>query len=226
MRKTVLFLFVVVAILPCYSQECDEITWPDSLNTARNAEYLSEVEKDIVFEMNKVRSNPRLYAECIKSQKKYYNGLLKTLSEDTFLQTKEGAKAVDECVKFLRKAKPVGLLYPNQEITKAAKDHATDKSVSGKTGHDGSDGSTPNSRMDRYKNRINVGENISYGNNTAFDIVYQLMVDDGVPSRGHRDNIMNSQYDLCGLSINTHPVYTYVCVIDYGYILKDGYFKR
>lgn len=212
--------------MPCYSQECDDIIWPDSLNTAKDVDYLSEVEKEVIFEMNKVRSNPRLYAECIKSERIYYNGLLKTLSEDTFLKTEEGLKAVDECIKFLRKANPVGLLHPNPEITNAAKDHAKDNSITGKTGHTGTDGSTPNSRMDRYNNRINVGENISYGNNTAFDIVYQLMVDDGVPSRGHRDNIMNNKYNLCGLSVNTHPTYKYVCVIDYGYILKEGYFKK
>ena len=46
-----------------------------SLDTARNAPYLNDVEKDVILEMNKVRSDPKKYAELyIKPQLKYYSG--------------------------------------------------------------------------------------------------------------------------------------------------------
>ena len=77
-----------------------------TLDTARNADYLSSVEKDVILEMNKARSNPPLYAELyIAPRTKRFDGKLYNGS----LMTNEGAKVVNELVQYMSKAKAVFL---------------------------------------------------------------------------------------------------------------------
>jgi uncharacterized protein YkwD len=83
-------------------------------------------------------------------------------------------------------------------------------------GHDGSDGSTPAQRTERYgKWEKTTGENIAFGGDKARDIVVQLIVDDGVAGRGHRANIFNADYRTVGVAIGSHKTYQHMCVIDF-----------
>ena len=172
--------------------------------------------------MNKVRSNPKKYAELyIKLTLKYYSGKNYSKPGQITIVTQEGAAAVNNCISALSSAKSVGLLAVEKGIWLAAKDHAIDQSKTGKTGHDGSDVSDPFQRMKRYGGGYSTaGENCAYGPKTGQDIVVQFLIDDGVPSRGHRKNIMNGAFTQSGLSIQTHPQFRYCCVIDYakGYV--------
>jgi len=60
-----------------------------------------------------------------------------------------------------------------------------------------------------------IGENISYGSTGGQDIVFALIVDDGVSSRGHRKNIFNPKFLLMGSGTSTHKGYRTMTVIDY-----------
>ncbi len=49
------------------------------------------------------------------------------------------------------------------------------------------------SRVERYASWSgSIAENIDVGNNSAVDIVIALIVDDGVSTRGHRNNLFDS----------------------------------
>ena len=61
--------------------------------------------------------------------------------------TKEGPKAVQEAINFLKKQSPVGRLAWDANLAKAAKDHADDSNKRGIVGHTGSDGSTMSARI-------------------------------------------------------------------------------
>jgi len=193
-----------------------------ALDTAADADYLTGPEKDVILEMNKVRSNPKKYAELyVQPRLKYYSGKNYSEPGEITIVTQEGVSAVNGCISALSKAKSVGLLQPEKGLSLAAKDHAVDQSKTGRTGHDGSDGSDPGKRMSRYGKQGNTwGENCAYGDNTGRDIVVSFLIDDGVPSRGHRANIMNGKFTQAGTAISTHPQYRYDCVIDYanGYV--------
>jgi len=99
---------------------------------------------------------------------------------------------------------------------KAAKDHILDMGPSGATGHTGTDGSSPFDRMERYtKLEGSSGENISYGQAQAKDVLIQLAVDDGVPGRGHRKNIFNTAFFKVGTWSGSHKTYKTSTVVAY-----------
>ena len=214
--KNVLCLFLILFSSSLIVFPSD-IVWPDSLDTAKNVSYLTEEEKNVILEMNKVRTNPKAYAEYLRQERTLFDGDIVRKPGEIPLKTSEGVVALDECLVFLENMEPMGCLYPDRNLSRAAEQHAGDQSKTGDTGHLGSDKSMFDKRIKKYSKApyIRVAENISYGFGTGYSVVLRLMIDDGVKDRGHRDNIMTSGFDLCGVSIKPHPVYRYICVITY-----------
>ena len=125
--------------------ERDAEKWDLSqLDTARSVDYLTAGEKNIVLELNKVRTNPKKYANLyLVPSLKYYQGKKLTYPGRTTIITKEGRTAVEECIKVLSSVRPVKSLLPSKSLSLAAKDHVLDTAPKGIVGHTGSDGSSP-----------------------------------------------------------------------------------
>ena len=131
------------------------------------------------------------------------------------VETKEGAKAVKECIAQLRDTKKMDLLIPDKELTRAALHHTSMQSKTRQTGHDSPNGETFEHRLRKVK-FMNTAECISYGEGQARDIVVQLLVDDGVPSRGHRKIILTPRFSAVGIAAGGHLVYSNMCTLDFG----------
>jgi len=189
----------------------------DLIDTTVGAEYLTESERQLIIEMNMVRSDPKAYAHwfLVPLRPLYHQTLIERPGEIT-VSTHEGVRALDECIKSLQGAKPVPPLTPKKGLTLGARDHARDQARTGDTGHTGSDGSTDEVRINRYgKWDISAGENIDYGNKEPRRIVTSLLIDDGVPSRGHRANLLSESFKFVGVAMGPHRVYRQMCVMDF-----------
>ncbi|CAI2372843.1 unnamed protein product [Moneuplotes crassus] len=133
------------------------------------------------------------------------------------LTTQEGPKAWNEAIKALNNApselKP---LKWSEGLAQACYDHIHDSGPNGLTGHYGSDGSSPSMRINKYVDTTMSGENLAYSDaETGSDMILQLLIDDGVPDRGHRKNILNSEFTHVGISCGCHTLYTEMCCYAY-----------
>jgi len=203
----------------------DAANWDiETLDTAADIDYLTGIEKDVVLEMNKLRTDPQKYAKLyIQPRLQYYRGKNYSVPGQITIITSEGASAVRDCISALNKAKSAGLLFPEKGLNSAAKDHVNDQTKTGQTGHRGSNRSTPETRMKRYGSfepPWSLAENIEYGSETGRDIVVALLIDDGVKNRGHRINLLNENFTQTGVACGTHKKYRTSCTIKYanGYI--------
>ena len=171
-------------------------SWPKELNTAVGAGYLNELEREVILELNKVRSDPPRYAqEYLEELKKNYNGKLLTYEGQIPIMTEEGIYPLEECIRVLKKTPPRSMLQPAKGLAKAAQELMEEQQRTGGLGHVSRKGTTPQKRIEKYGVwDICSSEDIAYGSINARQIVASLLIDDGVPNRGHRQNILNPLY--------------------------------
>jgi uncharacterized protein YkwD len=183
----------------------------------------TKLEQEVLAELNLARQKPLEYAKYVEEHRARFNadGTF-TLRSRVRMVTKEGVKAVDEAIAFLKQVKAVGPLEYSAGLSRAARDHVEDLGPKGMVGHGGSDGSDPASRVKRYGEwETTTGENIAFGHDDARMTVIQLIVDDGVPSRGHRANIFHPKFKTVGIACGDHKVYRQMCVMDFAGGFKD-----
>jgi uncharacterized protein YkwD len=194
----------------------------DSLNTARSQQYMKPQDREMIYEINQLRSNPRSYlayiepmlASARQTLKKYgkggknysltfttytHNGVETKKIDTTWHYTNvEEVKALSTLVADIKKLKPLSVLQPDSGIYKAALKHAADQGKhKWRLMHTGSDGSSPWERITKFSPSMSFGnENLAgrYPMGTAREIVIQLLVDSGIPGYGHRYNILDPQW--------------------------------
>jgi len=175
-----------------------------------------DIESEVLREQNLARTDPHRYADYVEAWLPYYHGKTRLLPGEPSIRTIEGKEGVRDAVEFLRAQTPLPPLKPSQGLALAARDHVEDAGRKGWMGHIGSDDSEPADRVSRYgKWYRRVGENITYGGSVARELVIRLIIDDGIPDRGHRANIFNPEFTLTGAAFGLHADYGTMCVITY-----------
>ncbi len=157
---------------------------------------------EVLDEINLARTHPADYASIVEAQMAAIPGA--------------DARCFAEAAAFLRKQRPLNALQCAPGLEMSARKHVADQGAAGGRGHRGTDGSDPWSRMartGRWTGR--EGENISYGYGDARTIVVTLIVDQGVPNRGHRRIIFCPDFTVAGAARGPHARYGAMCVIDF-----------
>ncbi|MDF1575201.1 MAG: CAP domain-containing protein [Bacteroidales bacterium] len=201
--RTILICFLFLP-LPMLGQSGPWSAWEAglvrSLNSAGESDYLNEEEKKVILFMNMARHDGPLFAQ-------------------TFLQSYLQEKSLDNSSyirslqRDLKKTKGLAPLMPQEDLTAVAQGHAQSSGEKGTTGHSG------------FKKRFepllgnpytHVGENCSYGYEQAIDIVISLLIDEGIKSLGHRNNMLSRDFNSIGVAFRPHRKYRINCVMDFG----------
>lgn len=173
------------------------------------------LEGQVFAALNDMRAEPAAHVEDLKIYRQHLRGKLVTMPGSKILyRTAEGAVPVDEAASFLADVGGRARLSRDPVLAAAAADHVAQQSMSGKTGHYGPDGTGPSARVVRRGGGRMVTEVIAYGAFDAADVVRQLVVDDGVPDRGHRNAVFEDRLRYAGVACGPHPKFRTMCVID------------
>ncbi len=176
----------------------------------------------VVREMNRARQHPEIYASYLIEMRGQFQGKNLVLPGRPVLRTREGVAAVDDAIRFLRRAKPLAPLAFSEGMARAAAEHVAEQAGGG-MGHRGFGGSDPGERLSRHGTWSGRwGENISYGKSTAREIVLALIIDDGLRARKHRKNIFNPAFSVAGAAVGPHARYRTVCSIDFAGGYAEG----
>lgn len=212
-----ILLLIISAMLPAPAAGNNNPWDIAALNTAANVNYLSNNEKAVILEINKLRSNPAAYArEYLEPMLTMYKGKMLYMPGNDPIITREGVSALQDAIRALKKARPAPPMLPDPRLTKASADHQQDQTRSGKTGHKGSNGSSIDDRISKHGNwDKKIAENIFYGDPDARSVVLHLVIDDGVPNRGHRINFLDPELRYVGVASGEHKVYRFMCVMNF-----------
>lgn len=189
---------------------------------SKPAEGAPDLADAVLFELNQARTNPKGYAVYLETFRRKFSGR-NYLLEGSRAQvvTKEGVKAVDEAIRFLSRTKPLPPLKWSDGMASAASELVKEQGETGRTGHNTKSGNMTEriERQGRWLGKI--GENIGYGPTEARLMVMQLIIDDGVPDRGHRKNIFDRKFNVVGVACGEHPVFRNMCAMDFAGDLKE-----
>ncbi len=223
-RIILVLILATLGVLSVIRPSAEEPTEPgstegvvaSSLAADASREGAGAMEDAIVEEHNRARQDPKGYAAHLEALRRQFDGRLLRFPGEPSILTREGVAAVDEAIDYLREADPLPALISSEGMSQAAEDHVRDQGPKGATGHDGSDGSKPWDRVGRYGTwDVVVGENLSYGRDRAGRVIMGLIIDDGVPDRGHRKNIFSDEFRFIGVACGPHRTCRTMCTIDY-----------
>jgi uncharacterized protein YkwD len=179
--------------------------------TAAAGKAMSKEEQDLFNEINQARAHPELYVSYLKKMRPLFVGRVYRKT----LETQEGWAAVEDAIAYLLTLKAQSPFTMSQGLNKAAAAHIKEQGKSGSTGHM----TTRSGAMieDRVKPfgtwEGSIGENLTYGRESARERVLTWLIDDGFATRGHRKRVMSSDYAVAGLSCGKHPEYEKMCCL-------------
>ena len=163
------------------------------------------LEQEVLSEINLARTSPARYAEYLEQLRPLFVGTELRRPGRPSLRTQEGASALEEAVRFLRAAKPLPPLELSKGMCSGAKELVNDQGTTGATGHRGTDGSFCEARVERFGTWADpIGENLSYGTETARERIITLITDDGFANRGHRTRIFDPRFKVAGVACGDH----------------------
>lgn len=145
-------------------------------------------EMAMIDEINLIRSNPKAYVKHIEAH-------IQKMENDDLNDFTSEINTAKELIAELNNTPTLSTLKPHNGLYQVGKNHGSDLKSRGTIDHAGSDGSWP---WDRVQNNtaLNDGsENLVGGGDSVRESVIMLLIDDGIPNRGHRKALLNPKWN-------------------------------
>ena len=179
------------------------------------SEECERIKREVIIESNRIRTNPKAYIPILEEYLDNFDGnLLRLPDKNEILETEEGPRAYKEAIEFLKNQKPINIIEFDEEASKVAQDYS--KFLFSSKEDQIEDEAQIEQRVEKYlEYDYSLSENIDFGGSTGIEVIVNLLVDDGVKNRIHRDNLFSDKYDYYGVGVFEHPDYDFCTVIDY-----------
>lgn len=214
-----------------FAKQVNAQKWTDAefrrANTAANASYLTNEEKNVVMYMNLIRiDGEKFYYTFLEDYINNYNAKVRQYRNYNELRITRSNSYYTSLLKHLRGVKNLQVFYPDDKLTMLSRGHAQDLNRNNLDTHESSNGDKFSKRLSKYFPNRAMSENIDFGYSNSLDIVCHLLLDCGVPSLGHRFNLLDQKYKLntVGVSIQPHPSYSWCAVIDF--VAQPAYYTN
>jgi len=160
-------------------------------------EEMKEDEKNLLIYINKVRTNPKLFAELYLTS------------------PKTGAE--QELAELLNEMEPISKLNTSSHLYKISLDHAKDLGLHNLAGHESSEGNDMEQRLKRNGIITKIfAENCIFGYNDPIEIIMKLLIDEENDQRNQRKIILNQEFNMVGVSIEPHSgEFCWSCIQDF-----------
>lgn len=182
--KKVFLYFILIVSFGRLNAQTWKTEQLQKANTAVNVTSLSKQEKEIILYVNLARLYPK---DFVKNE----------------LSNSSPGKYEASLIKTLKSMKPLNPLAFDETLYEFAKCYSKEMGDKGAVGH----------KRKKCKNG-NFAECCSYGMSTGREVVLQLLIDDDVPSLGHRKICLAEHYSKIGVSVYPHKVYGICAVLD------------
>lgn len=150
--------------------------------------YMQSEELQMLEEINLIRSNPKGYIPYIQEY-------IKDVKSGKSFGFGDPVAVSYELIEQLENTQPLSILEPAECVYRAAKVHGEDRKNAGSNDHVGTDGSWPWDRILKECDYLKDGnENLVGGPSSIRKAVILLLVDDGIPNRGHRSTLLNPKW--------------------------------
>jgi hypothetical protein len=201
--KNIIFLLLINLPLCGFTQNPLSLYDPiwdnhiyDKCNTAENAPYLSQREKELIWVLNCYRQYPQTFIQTVAAKwenpKRY-----KPIDKNNLFYT--------SLFKTANQIKPSGLLYPDSMVYYSAKTQCI--SSGNYFGHE-------RHTYEAKKAKCNCGEVISYNSFDPIDIIMDLLIDNGNLDFSHRKILSLDTFKFIGCSTFRHNIAFYITVIN------------
>jgi hypothetical protein len=178
-----------------------------------NADGRSEFEVNLQNEINSARKYPKIYSKKLVLRKTRMQGKILRLAGRRGFVTIEGIPAVDGAISHLKTMSGIGELKYSPGLQRAARSQLIDLKDNPSLAHSGKDGSDFGKRLSAYGDTGDSGENITYWDLTPTQVVITMIIDDGQPTRPHRNNVLNQNFNLIGTACGKGKDSRFICVV-------------